>query len=140
MPAVPVSAVQAQPLFSPLLFLLFLFPAALFVFQAASAWTRIIRVNFLFCADFRRMGCRVVLVCSCYFYNLFSFHFLFHLDMEEHTDRIRLNSLCHLTEHVVSKHLVFHERIFLPHMPEDRFPDEAGPYRRYDPSICHQSL
>ena len=26
------------------------------------------------------------------------------------------------------------------HKPEDRFPDAADPYHRYDPSILHQSL
>ena len=46
----------------------------------------------------------------------------------------------HLTEHIISKSSCTLPADLSVHKPEDRFPDAADPYHRYDPSILHQSL
>ena len=45
--------------------------------------------------------------------NLFSFNLLFYIDMEEKSDCIHFDCTCHFTEHIISDHLVFNQRISL---------------------------
>ena len=55
---------------------------ALFVLLSTSAWAWIVWINLLLLAFFRCTDCAVIFVCSGYFCNLFSLHFLLNLNVE----------------------------------------------------------
>ena len=61
---------------------LFVLTTAFFIFFTASARAWIVWINLLLLALFRCTDCAVIFVCSGYFCNLFSLHFLLNLNVE----------------------------------------------------------
>ena len=86
---------------------------AMFVLLSTSARAWIVWINLLLLTLFRCTDCAVIFVCSGYFCNLFSLHFLLNLNVEQCTDRVFSDCICHFTEHLISCHLVLYQWISL---------------------------
>ena len=86
---------------------------ALFEFLAASARTRIVRVDFLYLAYLRCLGRRGVAVGSGYLGCRLTLNLLLYTNVEQNADSLLGDRCRHSLEHLVSAHLVLNNRVSL---------------------------